>query len=273
MLPGDEECRQSIKILCEYEPPTNAPGLLAEDQQREIRGAIQSGSASIEQFRQLVHHLSNSRKLDEVEQVLDQATMLHGTTLRLQDWREHLAMVRGWAAMEIANDLQTLQHGYSQLPQRKRDESNRIDLQIYGRRCERYPDDLQHQLQLGRLLNANGNYSEAIKRLEHIAGIEEHRAQALAELGRSWEKLKQREKAVACYQEAIDLARSHGDIETERKALRSAARVAERNGDNELARGYYARLLEFPINCDLDRTYQELYQRMLDNLDDVCHNL
>lgn len=272
LLPEDEECRQTIKILCEYEPPADAPGILAEDDERQIRSAVESGTASMEQFRQLIHHLSNSRKLDEAEHILNRATMLLGTTLQLQDWREHLTMVRGWTALDIAHDLCALRPDYSQLPERKLSESNRVDLQICGRRCERYPDDLRLQIQLGRLLHSNGNFSEAVKRLEPVATIDAHRAEALAELGRSWEKLRQGDKAMACYQEAIDLAQSQGDLKTARRALRNAARLAERNGDSQLARSCYSRLLEFPVVSDLDRTHHDLYQLMLDNLDRVCHN-
>lgn len=272
LLPEDEECRQTIKILCEYTPPAEWTGLLADDAVREIQNAVDAGSASLEQVRELFDHLRGWHHFDEAERLLDHATALLGPSLSLLECREQLAIDRSDRPMFLAVQLYSLRKEYRQSLHRAMSQSVRTHLQVQYQRCERHPDDPALQLHLGQLLTFNGNYSEAMKRLGPIAEIPEFRARGLYALGAAWARLKQSDKALSCYQQSIAIALCENDEETASHSLQTAAILASEMANAELARDFCDKLLSLSCPHEGRRLAQDFARSMLDNLDRVCHN-
>ncbi|HUE69623.1 MAG TPA: hypothetical protein VMP01_01945, partial [Pirellulaceae bacterium] len=272
LLPEDEECRQTIKILCEHQPLEGFIGLLSESEVGEIANALNTGTVTVQQVRKLFDHLRGWRKFDQAELLLDHAAVLLGPSLSLLEWREQLAIDRSDHPMFVATALGDLRAEYRQSDHRATSQSVRTHLQVQYQRYERHPNDLAIQLHLGQLLTFSGNYSEAIKRLEEVVKIPQYRARALQSLGYAWEKLKQSDKAMSCYEESLEIALREGDEETASWSLQIAADLAERTGNIGLARDFCTKMMSLSCPNEGRRLQQDFARTMLDNLKGVCHN-
>jgi tetratricopeptide (TPR) repeat protein len=272
MLPEDEECRQTIKILREYTPPEGITGLLADDEVREIQNAVDAGTATWEQVRRLFDHYRGWRRFDEAQRLLDSAMGLFGPSLMLFECREQLLMDRSTHSLFIATELAAFRGEYLPIADRAVNESVRTHLQVYYQRCERHPEDPELKLNLGRILSQSGNYSEAVKRLEEVAEIPRLRAKALYALGHAWEKLRQPGKAMSCYRESIELAIGERDETTASFSLQWATFLAQRQGNLELVRNFCGQALLLQSTDESVRSHQDWCRSMLDNLNCVCHN-
>ncbi len=272
MLPEDDECRQTIKILCEYEPPQGTAGLLSDDEVREIQDVVDAGTVNWDQVRKLFDHLLGWHKFDEAAKLLDHATALFGPNLTLLECREQLVLGRSTRLLFIATKLAVLRGEYLPVADRAVNESVRTHLQVYYQRCERHPEDPELQLNLARMLSQSGNYSEAIKRLEGVVKVPRLRAKALHALGHAWEKLSQPDKGMSCYRESVELALAEGDEATASFSLQWATFLAQRQGKLDLVREFCEQTLSLQSTDELTRIHQDYCRSMLDNLGGVCHN-
>jgi tetratricopeptide (TPR) repeat protein len=83
-------------------------------------------------------------------------------------------------------------------------EHNRLEIDIFHVRSERYPGDLSLRLELARRLKRSGNFSGAIQRLEEARADDRLAGEALVELGECWQHLRQYGKALDYYRRAIE---------------------------------------------------------------------
>jgi tetratricopeptide (TPR) repeat protein len=87
-----------------------------------------------------------------------------------------------------------------------RDAVNRLELEIYGARAERFPQDLDVKFELAMRLKRAGNYAEALKHFDLAREAPQHKAMSLLEAGECLQHLKSFEKALKCYSKAADTA-------------------------------------------------------------------
>ena len=271
MLPEDEECRQTIKILCEYEPPAGRAGVLAEEEVQVLQAALENETVTLEQLRKLFDHLRAWQKFDEAQQLLDRAIGMFGANLTLLECREQLLIDRSDWATILANALGSVRDEYRQTSRRAMSQSVRTHLQVQYQRCERHPNDAALQLGLAQLLTGSGNYNEAQNRLTAVAEVPHLRAKALQSLGITWDRLKQADKAMSCFRESIQIALHDRDEQTAVWSLELAAMRASQDGDRELARELCQQALSLQSTDELVRIHQKFCRHMLDNLNGVCH--
>jgi tetratricopeptide (TPR) repeat protein len=122
--------------------------------------------------------------------------------------RENIRLARSKFRIELAHHRAASDsHPKAQaLVARLEDEHNRLEIDIYSLRAERWPEDVPVHIELSRRLKRAGNYSGAIQRLEEALKLSADEPAALIELGENWQHLRQFSKALDLYQRAIDAA-------------------------------------------------------------------
>jgi tetratricopeptide (TPR) repeat protein len=155
---------------------------------------------------QVLNDLRVSEHLAAAEARLDQLRAAAGTTLAMIQEREELRLARSQQRIEIARRraAHDAHHKAQSLVQRFTAEHLRLQIEILHLRCERIPGDQNSRLELARRLKEAGNYSGAIQRLEETLRTESPDAQILLELGECWQHLRQFDKALDYYRQAVD---------------------------------------------------------------------
>jgi tetratricopeptide (TPR) repeat protein len=160
------------------------------------------------EVEQAIRALREDRDVEAADRQLMEAGASGGENLALRREREELRLTRAAQQVTIARRRAlTDPHPRAQaLVHRLEAEQLRQEIEILHLRCERLPGDMQLRLELGRKLKQAGNFSGAISRLEEAHGHDDLAAEVLLELGECWQHLRQFEKAIDFYQQAIAAA-------------------------------------------------------------------
>jgi tetratricopeptide (TPR) repeat protein len=113
-----------------------------------------------------------------------------------------------------------------QLVSQLRDDLNRMELEIFDRRSQRYPQDLELKFQLGLRLKRIGNVREAIKYFELSQELPDRRSGSALELGECLQRQKQYERAMERYLAAAEES-SPARLEVKKRALYRLGVLAE----------------------------------------------
>ena len=192
----DEEATQA---LADLEPVADVPSQAAE---MDSRIDPADATASITE----AERLAQQGALTQSEELLRRSLAAAGGDLRLHEALEKLQLGRSEQRIAIAERRAAHdEHPQAQsLVQRLAAEHNRLQIDIFHVRSERYPGDLSLRLELARRLKRAGNFSGAIQRLEEARADERLAGEALVELGECWQHLRQYEKALDYYRRAIE---------------------------------------------------------------------
>lgn len=167
--------------------------------------------------------------------------------IKIVERLEDVNMLRAKEQVEIAEERASFERTQSARDEvdRLREESYRLELEIYRNRCHRYPDDKRLKYQLGLRLKQVGELREALEPLQ--AGLEfpELRAAASLEIGEILQRHNQFPKALQCYRQAAQMAAGDPTQEACRKrALYRAGVLAAAMTLNDTARGYFLELVK-----------------------------
>jgi tetratricopeptide (TPR) repeat protein len=168
------------------------------------------------------------KQFDEAEAAAAKALSISGGDLSVREQVEEILLARLKNNVAIARRL--VEHEPSEAHQRTlrrwEEELRRLELETLNARSERFPQDANLKLQVAVRLKRGGNYSGAVQRLEEIAAGESLRSQVLIELGECWQHLRQFEKALDFYTQAIASAEGGQQQEPLQLALYRAAILA-----------------------------------------------
>ena len=161
-----------------------------------------------DEARQAVEDLRGAQESVEAEEALADAHAAAGGDLTILGKREELRLARSALRIELASRRVAHDpHSKAQtLVARLETEHNRLEIDIYNLRAERWPEDVPVRIELSRRLKRAGNYSGAIQRLEEVLRLSAQEPAALIELGENWQHLRQFAKALDIYRRAIDAA-------------------------------------------------------------------
>jgi tetratricopeptide (TPR) repeat protein len=179
--------------------------------------------------RTLIRALEVCRDLKIVER-LEDVNMLRA--------KEQVGLAEELAAAEKTQDVRDE-------VDRLREESYRLELEIFRNRCHRYPDDKRLKFQLGLRLKQVGDLREALEPLQ--AGLEfpEIRAAASLEIGEILQRHNQFPKALQCYRQAAQMAAGESSQqECRKRALYRAGVLAAAMTLSDTARGYFSELVK-----------------------------
>jgi tetratricopeptide (TPR) repeat protein len=247
--------------------PKKPPRQLVFTPRQELEQAIVNNPEDEENYLKLAElHLAENRTY-EARQTLLKA-MAVSSNLRILERLEDVNMIRARQQIEIA-ERRAAEEKTSEaheLVKSLRDESHRLELEVYRARCERYPDDARLKFQLGIRLKQVGNYRAALEPLQAGLEVPEHRAVASLEIGEILQRHQQFPKALQCYRQAAQLAATDPEqAPCRRRALYRAGVLATSMKLIDSARQYLGELVE------VDPEYRDAKAR-LDSLDEIGHD-
>jgi tetratricopeptide (TPR) repeat protein len=185
------------------------------------------------------------RQFDEAEAAAAKALSLSGGDLAVREQVEDISLARLQNNVAIA--LRLVDHepspAHQQTLHRWEEELGRLELATLNARSERFPQDAGLKLEVAVRLKRAGNYSGAVQRLEEIAADHLLRSNVFLELGECWQHLRQFEKALGLYSQAITAAEELSQPEPLKLALYRAGSLATAMQQTSAARNWFERLV------------------------------
>lgn len=244
--------------------PPRPPRTLVLTRRQQLEQEVANRPQDESNYLELAELYLAERRTYEAQRTLIRA-MEVCRDLRIVERLEDVNMMRAKEQVKLAEDRVAAEKSPAAQDDldRLREESYRLELEIYRTRCGRYPEDKRLKFQLGLRLKQIGEFREAIEPLQ--AGLEfpEIRATASLEIGEILQRHQLFPKALQCYRQAAQMAAGDEDQQTCRKrALYRAGVLAAAMTLNDAARGYFMELAK------MDPGYRDVRTR-LDKLGEI----
>lgn len=216
-------------------------------------------------FRLVELHVANDR-LGEAVLVLTKVLAASGNDIRVQERLEDIEILRKRQQLQIAERraLEAKSSDRQTLAEQLRDDVNRYEVEVYDRRSQRYPEDLELKFQLGVRLKRAGNLRSAMEFLEQGSKLSQRSASGALELGECLQRLKKYSDSLEHYGRAADLSRQSREPEIEKLAAYRAGILAAGLGNDRAAEEWFSRLVE------LEPDYRDAASR-LDRIRNMRH--
>jgi len=140
----------------------------------------------------------------------------------------------------------------------------RHELEVFGARCSRYPENLTWKYELALRLKAAGKFPEAIRYLQEALKDTRRKGVISLELGECFQSIKQYPLAMQNYEAAVG-ALTDRELELRKRALYRAGVLAAGLKDLDAAQKHLSAV------AGLDYGYRDVAQR-LDKLRSAKHN-
>ena len=226
-------------------PPAPEPASKTDElNQAELEKAIIADPADLANYMALAKLHQTAGELDEAEEVLTRAQAVSGNALQVQEQLEHIHILRARHLMTTAerNARENPTKKSADELARHKDELNRLELDFYGRRSQRYPDNNTLKYELAIRLKRVRNYAEAAKYFAEAVSEKPLRSLAQLNRGECLQQTRQYRDALACYEDAAQAA---GDQKEAKKlALYRAGMLATGLKDADQAIRFFEELLE-----------------------------
>lgn len=224
---------------------------------QRLERAVHDDPTNVDAYLQLSDAYAEEGKLGEAERALQRGLSAAGSDSRIVERLEEVQILKLKQQLAIAEKRAKVEgtDAAKELARQFKENLNRLELDVFGKRTERYPKEEQWKFELAVRLKRAANYSEALKRLAEIDKSSPRAAAALVESGECLQHLKQYQRAMEIYQRAIDLAQSTNQDEQLKLALyRGGVLAAAMHQD--AGRTMLTRLVE------LDATYRDAKYRL-----------
>jgi tetratricopeptide (TPR) repeat protein len=229
-----------------------------------LKAAIVKDPTAIEYYFQLADLYLHEHRLDDAQQVLEQARQASGGgNLQVRERLEDLQLRR--VARQVAAAQQHYEHERTdearRLFDRARVLANQVELEVYAARAERDPNNPRLQFELGLRLKKAGKPKQAITALQAARSDPKRRAIVLLELGECFQKIEQYKLALAHYEQSLE-ACDAADEECRKLALYRAGVLSTGLRELDRAERHLAEL------AGLDYGYRDVADR-LDKVSDL----
>ena len=187
-------------------------------------------------------HIRHDR-LADAEAILAKALDASGGDQNIRERYEDTQLRRARQQLTVA-EKRAAEEGTEEsveLAKRMKSELNRLEMDVYRNRSERYPTNLNFKYELGMRLKAAGQFSDAIQMLQQARGDSKRKSQVHVDLGECFQHIKQFKLALNNYEEAINSMTEHGS-DTGKLALYRAGVIAFHLKNRELAEKYLTEL-------------------------------
>jgi tetratricopeptide (TPR) repeat protein len=206
----------------------------------ELEEKIAANPGELLLYAELADLHVKAEKWNEAESVLARGLDATGGDLRVREQLEDIQLRRA-RQQAFVTHRQAAEQKTPELKQQAQQlaaELNRLELDVYRKRVERYPTNTHWKFELGVRLILAGNISEAIKMLQDARNDPKHRGHVMLNLGLCFQKIKQFKLAKQHYVQAVE-AIPEKEVESRKMALYRAAVLsyglaeADKNGLNE----------------------------------------
>lgn len=229
LSPGDAEAAAELA--------TAARSSEVAEAERPLRERIEESPGDVEALLALVELRLRAADFDEAPRLLAQASAVGGGDLRVRHGWEELSLAQSEHRLRLAQEAAKREDSDAarRLAAEIAEQHERLALGVAHARAERFPGDGALLLDLARRLKRSGNFSGAAQRFDELRQLPGFETTALVELGECWQHLRQFEKALDCYREAIAGPESADKEESRYLALYRGAVLAEALGRLEQA--------------------------------------
>ena len=210
----------------------------------ELRIAIAEDPTEVSHYKALAKLQDAAGKYLEAETSLQRALSVAGGDLNVRELLESAQIRRKQAQLEVAKQRAATENTEEakELEQRIKEELNRLELEIYDARAQRYPDDLAIKHELATRLKRAGNHAEAEKYYEAVQSDDQRGPAATLNRGECLQHMRQYLDALKCYVRAAKSAENQ-QPEVEKLALYRAGVLAIGLKDAGKARDYLSKLV------------------------------
>jgi tetratricopeptide (TPR) repeat protein len=213
-----------------------------------------------------VAKLVSDQRWDAAEQLLAAGSGAVGAELELRSLGEEISVGRARQRVAIAERLVRLAPTPFQrrLVEEMTEELRRIELGVAFARYERFPSEAGSSWELAGCLTRAKNFSEALKYLSPLLSDEKWRLRALLATAENWQHLRQFERAMQAYREALEASELDPQNEHVQRGWYRGAVLAEALRQPEPAIAWLERLTA------ANSSYKDAAAR-LDNLRVICN--
>jgi tetratricopeptide (TPR) repeat protein len=213
-----------------------------------------------------VSKLIRDQQWDAAENLLGSHSGAVGADLELRSLGEELSVGRARQRVTIAERLMHLSPTSRQrrLAEEMTEELQRIELGVAFARYERFPSEPASSFELAACLTRAKNFSEALKYLSPLIAHEKWRTQALVATAENWQHLRQFDRALQAYRDALEVPQLDPQDEHVQRGWFRGAVLAEASRQPELAVAWLERLTA------ANSGYKDAAAR-LDNLRVICN--
>jgi tetratricopeptide (TPR) repeat protein len=246
--------------------PAAEPGKAAASRRDKLRQAIRDNPAEIENYLELADVLEQDGGIEEAEKLLATALAASGNELKVREHVEDRQL--RWARSKVMIAEQRLAADATPANQELVDKLKRAqvrqEIDIYGARCGRYPENLTWKYELALRLKAAGKFPEAIRYFQEALKDVRRKGVISLELGECFQSIKQYPLAMQNYEAAVE-SLTDRELELRKRALYRAGVLAAGLKDGDAAQKHLSAL------AGLDYGYRDVAQR-LDKLGETKHN-
>jgi tetratricopeptide (TPR) repeat protein len=245
---------------------TTAPPAKTVSRRETLRQAIRDNPADIDSYLELADLLEQEGGIEDAEKLLAKALAASGNELKVREHVEDRQL--RWARSKVMIAEQRLAADATPENQDLVDKLKRAQLRqeidIYGARCSRYPENLTWKYELALRLKAAGKFPEAIRYLQEALKDVRRKGAISLELGECFQSIKQYPLAMQNYEAAVEVLTDR-ELDLRKRALYRAGVLAAGLKDIDAAQKHLSAL------AGLDYGYRDVAQR-LDKLRSPKHN-
>ena len=241
----------STKTQTEADPTVDTIG--------KYQQAIVADPAEISNYVKLAKLYQTQGELTDAQDVLQRALSVSGNSLHVQEQLETVQLMVARRDLSAAEQALKQEPKNSKLQQQVADQKedlNRTELDYYGRRVQRYPDNNTLKYELGIRLKRARNYAEAGKYFDEAAQDKKLLPLAKLNQGECLQQTRQYQDALACYSLAAVEALESDQIQAHKLSLYRAGMLATGLKDADQAVGFFEQL------ASLDADFRDVQLRL-----------
>jgi tetratricopeptide (TPR) repeat protein len=229
----------------------------AGDRRAELMQALRDNPADVDGTLELADLFEQDGRIDEAEKLLARALSASGNELKVREHVEDRQL--RWAKSKVMIAEQRL--ATSDTPEHRETVDKlkraqlRQELEIFGARCSRYPENLTWKYELALRLKAAGKFPEAIRHFQEALKDVRRKGSISLELGECFQSIKQYPLAMQNYEAAVEVLTDR-ELELRKRALYRAGVLAAGLKDLDAAQKHLSAV------AGLDYGYRDVAERL-----------
>jgi tetratricopeptide (TPR) repeat protein len=218
---------------------------------------VRDNPADVDGTLELADLFEQDGRIDEAEKLLARAISASGNELKVREHVEDRQL--RWAKSKVMIAEQRL--AASDTPEHRETVEKlkraqlRQELEIFGARCSRYPENLTCKYELALRLKAAGKFPEAIRHFQEALKDVRRKGAISLELGECFQSIKQYPLAMQNYEAAVEVLTDR-ELELRKRALYRAGVLAAGLRDLDAAQKHLSAV------AGLDYGYRDVAERL-----------
>ena len=262
---GYEQAESSTDVMTDKDAQSERYGHTAAlTREQQLEKLIGKNPSDLGNYMELADYHYQNERYKEAEGVLERALQVSGSDItlreRLEDTQLRRARQELLVAEKQAKDTNT--EAAINLAKKMKAEFNKLELEIYRTRSERYPTNTGYKFELGVRLKRAGNINEAIGVLQEARSDGKRKAAVHLELGECFQHVKRYDLAMQMYDHAL-AASSERDPEQRKLILYRAAVLAMGIGERDKSAESLQKAHKYLTDvAGIDFNYKDVPQRL-----------